>query len=143
LILRALLSGNVDLFQHALAELSGMPPKRVSALMRDCRSSSFRALYGRAGLPPSIYLAFREALEAMHEGGFIDASGRSTTLKRRIVERVLARCANERIEDVEPLITLLRRFAAEAAREEARALCQKLAGDAAIKARCDPEREAA
>ena len=63
----------------------------------------------------------------MHEDGFIDASGRSTTLKRRIVERVLARCANERIEDVEPLITLLRRFAAEAAREEARTLCQELA----------------
>jgi uncharacterized protein (DUF2336 family) len=143
LILRALLSGNLDLFQQALAELSGMPPKRVSALMRDCRGASFRALYEGAGLPASTYLAFREALEAMREGGFIDAARRSTTLKRRMVERVLARCANARIEDVEPLITLLRRFAAEAAREEARMLCQDLAGDAAVEARCDPEREAA
>ena len=58
LILRALLSGNVDLFQHALAELSGLPPKRVSALMRAYRSASFRALYGRAGLPPRAIWPF-------------------------------------------------------------------------------------
>jgi uncharacterized protein (DUF2336 family) len=126
LILRALLSGNVDMVEQALAELSGLPRKRVSALMRDYRSASFRALYERAGLPLSTYLAFREALEAMREGGFIDGSGNSTRLRRRMVERVLARCGNEPIEDVEPLLTLLRRFAAEAARDEARLLCREM-----------------
>src|SRR5437763_14545030 len=33
LILRALLSGNIDLFDHALTELSGLPRARVSALL--------------------------------------------------------------------------------------------------------------
>ena len=52
--------------------------------------------------------------------------------KRRIVERVLTRCAEEdNSVDVRPLLTLLRRFAAEAAREEARVFCQELAADAA------------
>jgi hypothetical protein len=43
---------------------------------------------------------------------------------------VLTRCADEPSVDVEPLLTLLRRFAAEAAREEARLFCDELvAGD--------------
>jgi hypothetical protein len=56
--------------------------------------------------------------------------GGASRLKRRIVERVLTRCAEERNEvGVAPLLTLLRRFAAEAAREEARLFCHELAAD--------------
>jgi uncharacterized protein (DUF2336 family) len=143
IVLRALLSGNVDLFEQALAELSGMPLARVSALVHDRRSSGFRALYDKAGLPPSTYAAFREALEAMREGGFIDGPGGATRLKRRMVERVLTRCADEPIEDIEPLLMLLRRFAAEAAREEARLFCEELVADAALAPVYEPERVAA
>jgi hypothetical protein len=39
---------------------------------------------------------------------------------------VLTRCADHDGVDIEPLLTLLRRFAAEAAREEARLLCDEL-----------------
>jgi hypothetical protein len=60
----------------------------------------------------------------MREGGF-DPGG-PTRLKRRMVERVLTRCADETDVDIEPLLTLLRRFAAEAAREEARMFCEEL-----------------
>jgi len=124
LVLRALLSGNVEMFEEALSELSGMPLARVSALVHDDGSAGFRALFHRAGLPDSTYPAFREAVEAMREGGFIDDLGGAIRLKRRMVERVLTRCADEC--DVEPLLTLLRRFAAEAAREEARMFCEEL-----------------
>jgi uncharacterized protein (DUF2336 family) len=126
LLLRALLSGNVALFEHALADLAGLPLARVSALVHDRRSSGLRALYERAGLPASTYTAFHEAIEAMREVGFADGAGGAIRLRRRVVERVLARCADGTIEDVEPLLTLLRRFAAEAAREEARVFCEEL-----------------
>jgi uncharacterized protein (DUF2336 family) len=129
LVLRALLSGNVDLFEQALAELSGLPLARVSALVHDKRGAGFRAIYQKAGLPASTYPAFKEAIEAMKEGGFIDSPGGATRLRRRMVERVLTRCADEELVDVEALITLLRRFAAEAAREEARMFCEELAAD--------------
>ena len=130
LVLRALLSGNVDMFEEALAELSGMPLTRVSALVHDKGSAGFRALYEKAGLPASTYPAFREAVEAMREGGFVGDVGAATRLKRRMVERVLTRCAEETLGDIEPLLMLLRRFAAEAAREEARMFCDELvAGD--------------
>jgi uncharacterized protein (DUF2336 family) len=129
LILRALLSGNIALFEHALADLSGLPLTRVSALVHDQRSASLRALYERAGLPPSTYTAFHEAVEAMKDIGSLDGIDDSVRLRRRVVERVLARCADGSIGDVEPLLTLLRRFAAEAAREEARAFCAELVAD--------------
>jgi hypothetical protein len=98
----------------------------VSALVHDRGSAGFRAMFHKAGLPVSTYPAFREAVEAMREGGFIGEPGGATRLKRRMVERVLTRCADESSVDIEPLLTLLRRFAAEAAREEARMFCEEL-----------------
>ncbi|HEY6258403.1 MAG TPA: DUF2336 domain-containing protein [Xanthobacteraceae bacterium] len=130
LMLRALLSGNVELFVQALAELADMPQPRVSALVHDKRGTGFRALYQRAGLPELAYPAFCEAIEAMREGGFVGSPHGATNLKRRMVERVLTRCTDQSLGDIEPLLTLLRRFAAEAAREEARLFCDDLlAGD--------------
>ena len=127
LVLRALLSGHLRLFEEALAELSGMPLTRVSAIIYDGSSGAFRALYGKAGLPASTYPAFREAVAAIQESGFVGDVGGATRLKRRMIERVLTRCEREQLGDIEPLLTLLRRFATEAAREEARLFCDELA----------------
>ena len=101
----------------------------MSALVHDRRVAGFRALYDKAGLPASAYPAFREAVEAMREGGFIGEPGGATRLKRRMVERVLTRCAEERGRH-RAAADLLRRFAAEAAREEARMFCDELVADA-------------
>src|SRR5262249_59870445 len=49
LILRTLLSGNLDLFHCALAELSGLPLARVSALLHDRGRASLQALLIKAG----------------------------------------------------------------------------------------------
>ena len=142
LVLRALLSGNVDMFEEALAELSGMPLARVSALVHDKGSSGFHAVFHKAGLPASTYPAFREAVEALREGGFIGDAGGMTRLKRRMVERVLTRCADVTDVDIEPLMTLLRRFAAEAAREEARMFCEELVADDYIGLQYEQQRAA-
>jgi uncharacterized protein (DUF2336 family) len=126
LILRSLLSGHVELFEDALAELADVPLRRVVGIVHDGRGSGFRALYDKAGLPASVCPAFREAVEAMHDDGFVVEPGGASGLKRRIVERVLARCEDETPEEIAPLLTLLRRYAAEAAREEARLFCDDL-----------------
>jgi len=124
IVLRALLCGNAALFEEALAELSGMPLDRVAGLVQR-GGAGFRALYDKAGLPASTFPAFREAVGAMNEESFTDAGG-ATRLQRRMVERVLTRCEQSSLGDIEPLMTLLRRFATEAAREEARAFCEDL-----------------
>src|SRR6202030_2678201 len=95
LILRALLSGNLELFDAALAELSGLPQARVSALLHDRGSASLNALLTRAGLPESTFAAFRAALEVSHETGFVGTVSGAMILRRRMVERVLTLCETD------------------------------------------------
>ncbi len=131
LILRALLSGNVELFEATLCELSGLPHSRVSSLLLDRGAASLVALLRRAGLPESTFAAFHAALEVIHETGFADTLGGAARLRRRMVERVLTQCeSDDNVTD--PLLILLRRFATESAREEARLFCEELAAEEAI-----------
>jgi hypothetical protein len=46
-----------------------------------------------------------------------------------MVERVITGCENADVGEIEPLLTLLRRFATEAAREEARRYCEDLVAE--------------
>ncbi len=126
IILRALLSGNMVLFEEALVELSGMPLDRVTGYIHDKHISGFRALYAKAGLPDAAYPAFREAIAALRDGILVGEPGGVSRLKRRMVERVLGVCTAERSEAMASLLALLRRFAVEAAREEARMFCDDL-----------------
>jgi hypothetical protein len=80
-------------------------------------------------LPPSTYPAFKEAVEAMREGVAITEPGGAARLKRRMIERVLTRCEDMAQSELAPLLTLLRRFATEAAREEARLFCDELVAE--------------
>jgi uncharacterized protein (DUF2336 family) len=120
LLLRALLSGNVRFLIEAFAELSGIAPDRVAGVLSDRHAHGFRALYQRAGLPEAAFGAFRAALEALHEIGFADDALGAAMLKRRIVERVLTLYAGSNDGEIDYLFAMLRRFSAEAAREEAR-----------------------
>jgi len=126
MILRALLSGNVVLFEEAIAELAEMSIDRVSAYIHDKHISGFRALYTKAGLPDAAYPAFREAIAALRDGILVGETGGVSRLKRRMVEHVLHACIAERRDDMASLLALLRRFAVEAAREEARMFCDDL-----------------
>ena len=128
LILRALLSGNTDLFDAALVELSGLPASRVAALTSDGGASGLHALLARAGLPDSTFAAFRAALSAAHEIGFVGTIEGRTRLRRRMVERVLTACETDS-EAAGPLLLLMRRFSTESAREEARLFCDELVAE--------------
>lgn len=131
LILRALLSGNLELFEAALAELSGLPRARVSSLLLDRGEASLVALLRRAGLPEATFAAFRAALDVIHETGFTDTLEGAARLRRRMVERVLTQCEADQ-DAASPLLILLRRFATESAREEARLFCEELAAEQAV-----------
>ena len=106
-----------------------MPIDRVTGYIHDKNISGFRALYEKAGLPDIAYPAFREALAAIREGILVGEQGDVARLKRRMVERVQNACAHERGEEAASLLALLRRFAVEAAREEARLFCDGLVAD--------------
>jgi uncharacterized protein (DUF2336 family) len=128
LILRALLSGNLALFEEALAELSDMPVARVHGLVRDRFGAGVAALFNKAQLPASTHAAFKAAIAALREGVLDDNEG-AARLQRRMIERVLTACEGAEIGEVAPLLTLLRRFATEAARDEARLFCDELVAE--------------
>ena len=127
MLLRALLSGNVVLFEEALAELSDLPLERVGSHVQDRSLTGFRALYRKAELPELAYPAFRAALVALREGVLIGERRDAARLKRRMVERVLDDCTDAGCEPA--LLALLRRFSVEAAREEARLFCDDLVAE--------------
>ena len=101
-----------------------MPLTRVSALVHDRIGSGLRPLFEKAQLPASMHAAFNAAIKAIRDG-LADAD--DARLQRRMVERVLAACDSADSGDFAPLITLLRPFATEAAREEARLFCDEIA----------------
>ena len=119
LALRSLLGGDTALFEAALSALSGHAPRRVAGFVRDFSGRGFAALYAEAGLPKSALPAFRAALEAQREMGFAGSPRERATLSRRMVERVITACDGAGPETA-TLRALLRRFAAEAMREDAR-----------------------
>ena len=128
LVLRALLSGNRDLFEAALVELSGLREDKVAGLVRDFRGAGFAALYARAGLPEKFLPAFRAALEALRE--YAGAHGGEAKLSLVMVERVLTACDEINGGELDRLMALLRRFEMEAALEEARAAAARIATEA-------------
>jgi uncharacterized protein (DUF2336 family) len=128
LTLRALLSGNRDLFEAALVELSGLREDRVAGILRDFRGAGFAALYSRAGLPEKFLPAFRAALEAQRE--YADIHGGEARLSLMMVERVLTACEEINDGELDRLMALLRRFEMEAALESARVETARIAAEA-------------
>lgn len=137
LMMRAILCGNLSLFEVAISDLSGMPLARVSGLVRGGRGLGFAALYGRSGLPACLLPVFEAAVR---EAGR-DAADAGAGLRRGHIRRVLAACEAVRGDDLDTVVALLRRFEAEAARDDARSFALDLASDhaAAFLPRLSPQ----
>ncbi len=117
LILRSLLEGERKLAASALAELSGQTYARAAAFARDPYGHGFAALALKSGIPRHALPAFRAALRAIETCG----AGRGEGLKPRLVQATIAACEAERDSALAPILSLLWRFAVEAARTMARA----------------------
>jgi uncharacterized protein (DUF2336 family) len=114
LVLRALLTGDMDFVEAAFAELTGVDMERVHRLLQDPVRAGFRALFQDAGFPPTVYGAFREALEAWIDLRDCDVSGAEA--RRHVAERALAKAVPD---DLAGPAEILKRMVAEAAREQA------------------------
>lgn len=120
LVLRAVCTGNIALFETALASLSDMPRGRISALIANAGAKSLCALFARAELPRSTHSAFVAAVEtyrSMHARGDVP-TGHAFT--RRMVQQVLVRYQGAPGDELDQLRRLLHRLEGEAARDAAR-----------------------
>ncbi len=120
LLLRAVCAGNVALFETALAVLAHTPVARVASLVRAGRVSVLRAIYSKAGLPPRAFDAFAAALDTWRQIAEEGGSDNRYHATRRMVDAVLGRYTQISDGEMYELATMLRRFAADQAREAAR-----------------------
>jgi uncharacterized protein (DUF2336 family) len=126
-LMRAVLSGDRAFFIQALAEISGLSERRAAAFARAPAGPGFAAVYRKARLPAAFLPAFRAALAGAEAMGL----SRGETLSRALTERVIGACEASGDPELAPLLSLLWRLAAEAARADAR----DFAADAARVAR--------
>jgi uncharacterized protein (DUF2336 family) len=131
LLLRAILSGHMAFAEAALADLSGLPLRRVAGLMQEGSSAAFAALHRKAGLSPVLLPAFGAALSAWREAGQGAIVSAGASLSRLMIERALTACETMPFAEAQGVMALLARFEAEAARDEARVLARELAADGA------------
>ena len=116
LLLRSLAGGERAFFGAALAELSGLPHARAAGLVGDPGGAGFAAAAAKAGFPKHSLPVFRAALAAI--GGLRPAERQG--LKSDVVGAVISACEARRDPALAPFLALLWRFAAEAARADAR-----------------------
>ena len=121
LILRALLSGSADLFEAALADLAEMPCRQVAGHVRHHGGIGFASLYARAKMPAPLLPVFRAALAGSSHGHWVN-EGAPGALRRTAIAHVIEACGQQGNPNLDRATALLRRFEAEAIREEARAL---------------------
>ncbi len=122
LLLRAVCAGNIPFLGAALAVLARMPERRVAAVLRADRAAALKAVLGRAGIPASAFGAFIAAVEVVQDAATAATPPGRLDLARRTVEAVLDRYVEMTAGESNELAAMLRRFAADEARIEARSL---------------------
>jgi uncharacterized protein (DUF2336 family) len=132
LLIRSMCQGHVRFFEAALSVLAEMPAERVYVILAEGRHASLKALFRKAGLPERSHPAFIAALEARRDIALDGEPGDRARYGRRMIERILTRYQALKPGDVDDLMAMLRRLAAEAARDAARASVEAARDDAAM-----------
>ena len=122
LLLRALCMGNMVFFETALISLSGLPAKRVSALLRAEISPPLLALCKKTGIPERVVPAILAAIDAHRQvSAELDRDNNPALFARRMMDRVVSVYSESgHAHHVDDLLALLRRFATDATRDDAR-----------------------
>jgi uncharacterized protein (DUF2336 family) len=101
LILRALLRGHVEFFEHAMAELAELPHAKAWLLVHDAGPLGLRAVFDRTGLPSKLFPAIRACIDVVHQlEAPYDENGRAQ-FRRILAERALTRFQGVPEEDLD------------------------------------------
>nr|WP_321456515.1 DUF2336 domain-containing protein [uncultured Cohaesibacter sp.] len=127
LLIRSLCMGNVEMFVAALICLTKLSEKRVRACVSDPSETLVRALCKKAEISErvapvilSALVAYRDLSEDLHG----EVPG--TRFGCKMVERILGEYNYFAEDELDDLLALLRRFATQIARDEARTLSERI-----------------
>lgn len=119
LMLRALCYGVLPFFETSLHVLTGVRIDRISMIMRERHENSVAAICQKAGLPDIVVPAVISALDTYAE---LERRNEVTAYRfaKRMVDQILARFDTLSHGEAGDLLKLLRRYAADSARDAAR-----------------------
>lgn len=91
LLMRAICLGYMPFVEHAMAELAGVPRAKAWLMIHDAGVLGLKTIFERAGLPSSMFAAFRMAIEVYHMSEMDGAPSDRKRHRRLLIERVLTR----------------------------------------------------
>lgn len=110
LILRILCTGNLDFFEEALAQLSGITVVNARRLIHDPGPLGLVSLYERCRLPPELFSMVQAAVETIDDTQYDGGPADRARFVERVIERVLTRGEDPGAgEDIDWLIARLSR----------------------------------
>lgn len=89
LVLRSVVMGQIEFFEHAMAELANVPHEKAWLLVHDAGPLGLRALFDRTGIPSRHYPAIRAAVDIFHQFEAEGALVGGEDFARAMIERVL------------------------------------------------------
>lgn len=118
IILRALCMGDLDFFEAAIAELSGVQLENVRTLVHDKGQLGLQAVFKQAGLPINYYPAARAAIDVAAETQYDGGEDDRQRYSRRMIERILTQYGKYGVEfeadDIEYLLAKMEDLPANA-----------------------------
>jgi len=115
LLMRALCTGNVQLFEAGIAKLAGLPRVNARILLMDRGPLGFEAIYKAAQMPEG----FMEALETLLRISFEETEFgrvRREDFRKRVVERIYQNQYHRTVENMDYVLSIVGgRIAASAA----------------------------
>ena len=119
-LLRAICMGNITLFCASLGKLSGIPTRRIEAMISQNRHSAFRAAFAKSGMPPQTYDVFFTAISVwkslLSQPDWMSRARMPYLVTGKMLEKYKGNHDNV----VDDLLLLLQQISADVARDEAR-----------------------
>jgi uncharacterized protein (DUF2336 family) len=111
IMLRALCMGDIDFFEHALAELIGISVINTRVVIHDSGPLGLKAAFKRAAMPESYFPAARAAIDVARETEYDGGENDRERYSRRMIERILTQYGDLGVEfDSEDLEYLLKKM---------------------------------
>ena len=107
LVLRSLCTGDLAFFEAAMAGLAEIPLVSARALIHDDGRLGLNSLYQKAGLPMTLFPAFRTAVDVIRETDYRDADYDRDSYGRIMIERILTQFDGMMADDSDFLLRKL------------------------------------
>jgi uncharacterized protein (DUF2336 family) len=117
IVLRALCMGDLNFFEAAMVQLTGVPLVNIRQLIHDSGDLGLRGVWHRAGLPDAHFMAVRAAIDVARETEYDGGENDRERYSRRMIERILTQYGDLGVEfdsdDLEYLLTKMNELPAD------------------------------